>query len=187
MDNKETHKMEPIGYTVEKKSIADKFQSLFLADSLDAIKRHIFEKVIVPNLIRFVADSFHASIDAFFYKRNGTTPTGGWTSWTSGSSFVNNYNAMYNSGATNLAANNDISQYKFLGWPTRELAEQAMVRLRGDIAQYGATSINTYLSLMDRTGPINGWSWGWRNLDQASTYTSGGLWYISFPEPVKIR
>lgn len=178
--------LNPIGHTVEKKTVADKFQQLFLADTVGAIKTHIFEKIIVPNLVRFVADTMHGAVDAFFYKRNGQAPFGGYTSWNSGASFVNNYGSYFNAGQT-VPNNNDISMYKYLAWPTRELAEQALIRLRGEIVQYQAVSINTYLSLMDRTGPINGWNFGWKNLDQANVFQSGGMWYISFPEPIKIR
>ena len=185
-DNPANHKLEPIGYTVEKKSIADKFQSLFLADSISSIKSHIFKKVIVPNLIRFIADTAHASVDAFFYKRDGQNPLGGYSSWTSGSSFINNYSSMFNNPVINNNPN-DIMQYKYLGWPTKEHADTALVKLRGEIVTYGATSINTYMSLMGRTGPITGWNYGWKNLDAAQPYCSGGAWYISFPEPVKIR
>lgn len=179
--------LNPIGHTVEKKTVADKFQQLFLADTVGAIKTHIFEKIIVPNLVRFVADTMHGAVDAFFYKRNGQTPFGGYTSWNSGANFANNYGSYFNTGQMPNTNPNDIFMYKTLGWATNDLALTALGKLKGEIAQYGAVSINTYLSLMDRTGPINGWNYGWRDLSQTGTYASGGWWFINFPEPQKIK
>lgn len=181
--------IHPIGQAVEKKPLSAKFSDLFLADSIGVIKTHIVKNILVPNIIRFVADTAHGAIDSFFYKRPGS-PTGtGYSTWTPGGSFVNNYGSYFNPNPnmTMAQANDDIYRYKYMGWRTEDQAKRALAELRGDIAQYQKTSVNTYLAMGGITGPLNGWNFGWRNLDTATAYYSGGYWYINFPEPVSLK
>lgn len=186
----ENRTVKPIGVTVEKRNLSTRFADLFLADNIDSIKKYIFENILVPNLKRFFADSAHGAVDAFFYKKQGQSTYNANVPWSTGTSFVNNYGAYYTGNAAPVPQNNpnDIYQYKYLGWATKDLADKALATLRGEIAQYNAVSINTYLALMSRTGPLNGWNYGWRELGSSvQPYSSGGWWFISFPDPVKIK
>jgi len=186
----ENRTLAPIGYTVEKKSLSTKFAELFLADSIDSIKKYVLTNILIPNLKRFFADSAHGAVDAFFYKKSGQGTYNGNVPWSTGTSFANNYSAYYSGGVSYVPQNNpnDIYEYKSLGWTNKDLADRALATLRGEIAQYGTVSINTYLALMSRTGPLNGWNYGWRNLgNEVDVFSSGGYWFINFPEPEKIK
>ena len=194
--------LAPIGYTIEKKPLGVKFQELFLASNTKTIKQHIFGKVIIPNILKFVTDSAHGVIDSLFNKAiyNGQNPTmwnGGWNVPYYNYNYVNYsgysqpvMNSLNNiSGMNNpaMATQSLLYNYKYLPWGSEDEAKLALAKLRDQIAQYGRVSINTYLSLMGRTGELTGWNYGWRDLSQSTVFNNSGFWYITFPEPIVIK
>ena len=176
---------------VKEKSLKQKCKDAIFAEDVPDIKEYALLNVIIPNIKKLGRMLWVSAFDMKFFGKEmkggkGSGGGGGVVDYAKRSTqwADDDLESKYESKPVSSVGLRltELSNVQFM---TEDEAVNVLRYLRGNVEEYGVTSVSDFLDKSGLKANNNHTKWGWYNLDIARVEYDDDteMWYIVFPKP----
>lgn len=168
---------------LKKKSIFNKFASIFIPEDVEGVKTYILLDIIVPSIKR----GFLEAVEAFLYNGDVRGRVSSRASKFSYSSISDPRNTSRRDESPRLSLG---FEYDDIILDSIMDAEQVLIRMDEIIEVYGMVSVGDLYDILGRTGPSTPYTYGnygWRDLGGAKTVPVREGYLLKLPKAIPLK